>query len=39
MIDADYVDNSMLLENTPAQAEYLVHSLEEEVRGIYVDVD
>ena len=29
MIDADYADDLVLLTNTPAQAEYLLHSLKQ----------
>ena len=33
-IDADYADNQALLTNTPAQAEELLHCLEQATRGI-----
>ena len=34
MTDADYTDDRALLTNTLTQAEFLVHSLEQAVRGI-----
>ena len=33
MMDADYTDDLVLLVNTPAQPESLLHSLEAEARG------
>ena len=40
-MDADYADDIVLLANTPAQAETLVHSLEQAAAGIglYVNAD
>ena len=32
--DADYTDDLELLANTPAQAKYLLHSLEQTERGM-----
>ena len=34
MIDANYTDKLTLLANTPAQAEFLLHNLEQTARGI-----
>ena len=34
MTDADYTDDLALLADTPAQAEYQLHSLEPAVKGI-----
>ena len=34
MTDADYTDDLVLLANIPAQAEYLLHSLEPAAGGI-----
>ena len=41
MMDADYIDDLVLLSNTPAQAESLLQSLEQVARGMgfYVKVD
>ena len=41
MKDADYADDLVLLANTPAQAESLLHSLEQAARGfcLYVNSD
>ena len=38
-MDADYADDIMLLANTPAQAEFLLHSLEWETGGIGLHVN
>ena len=39
--DADYADDLSLLTNTPTQAEFLLHSLEQAARdiGLYVNAD
>ena len=37
--DADYADDIALLENTPAQAETLLHSLERAATSIVVHVN
>ena len=34
IMDADYADDLTLLPNTPAQAKFLLHSLEQAKRGI-----
>ena len=39
IMDADYADDIVLLANTPAQAEYLQHSLEWAVGGIGLHVN
>ena len=41
MTDVDYTDDLRLLENTPAQAEFLMHSLQQAAEGIgfYVDAN
>ena len=39
MTDADYVDDLALLANMPAQEEYLLHSLEQAVGGLYVNAN
>ena len=36
--DADYTDDLVLLINTPAQAESLLHSIEQAVRNIALNV-
>ena len=41
IMDADYANDIALLTNSPAQAEFLLHSLEQEAGGIglHVNVD
>ena len=41
IIDADYADDQVLLVNTPAQSESLLHSMELVARGIglYMNLD
>ena len=37
--DADYVDDIAILENAPAQAETLLHSLERATAGLHVNAN
>ena len=39
MTDADYTDNLVLLTNTPAQAESLLHNLEQVAGAIDIEVN
>ena len=39
IMDADYADDIALLENTPAQAEFLLHSLKQAAGDIGVNAD